>query len=109
MLFSSICVRGWFGFGEIAAVGSSRMTSGTVWPPPGMRADSPRPNPRFCSGTIHHFLCESAVRRGALASRVIEGDRHTVTRGFGEPHSPRNERLEHLVLEEIADLVDDLL
>src|SRR6188508_3071217 len=58
---------------------------------------------------FEHFLREREVRFGAARSRIV-GDRgETVARRFGEPHVARDDRAIHLVLEELADVLRDLL
>ncbi|HXJ45925.1 MAG TPA: hypothetical protein VNK47_04565, partial [Candidatus Dormibacteraeota bacterium] len=71
-----------------------------------MSAPSPRPNAFL--GIVDDLLGELGIALGALAVDIIENNRLTETRSFGQPDVPGNYSLENLCAEKAAEIGRDL-
>src|SRR5437867_143206 len=68
-----------------------------------------RPLPRACRFmTIDHLACQAHVCLGALRFDVVKEDRATEARRLPQPDVAWDDAGEHPILEEFANVVDDL-
>src|SRR5271165_5660061 len=74
----------------------------------GSRMSAPSPRPNAFLGIGYNLLGELRVSLSALTMYIIENNRLTETRRFGETHIPRDNALKHLGAEETAQDRSDL-
>src|SRR5215469_2735229 len=70
---------------------------------------APRPRPSPCLGFMsEHLLGQLEIGDGSGRLEVVEHDRFSMAGRLGDPHVPRNDRLEYLAAQMTLDLAFDL-
>src|SRR5262245_26366577 len=100
--------RGWYWLGWIRSTSSIRSPgSGRDAGGSGMRLLSPLPSACLFM-MADHLAGQVEVGLRSLRTDVIKHDGPAEGGGLPQPDVPWNDRLEHLLLEELADVVDHL-
>src|SRR6187399_341909 len=115
-LSSSNCIRGCSSFGVRRSMSTSSAPLATTGAASGISALSPLPSAGRLSTGIpsesralrrvarQQLLRQRYVRRGAARLRVIQHPGNAMTGRLAQLHIPRNDRVEHLLPEELADV-----
>src|ERR1700741_5667572 len=74
----------------------------------GSRMSAPSPRPKAFLGIGNYLLCKLCVSLCALTVYIIENNRFTETRCFGQADIPRNQALEDLITKKTAQVSGDL-